>query len=466
MERVLRLKAEQYQRWEKQLTELQADLDNAFGQLGTTNDDIEKGRLKRKIEELEKDQEETGQKCDQLQKFLTDNGISDIQSFLGQNLAQSQTLDSLLEPYQGVLEEPLEKAYQACLPRGWPEPIPPKLSGKLAGLANIPSASNELPIELRFVAYLASDRSISEDLRRALKEWGRTKSADFEPFFHSLQGQLNASPQGHPYLLIVLNPSRQQGKGYYLVDAWVVPDSEAYNPKTGKGCQQVEVAGVSGTAIAFDQLANVIGQLLDECPNYIESDPRLDIFVSMDLIMEAVDQWAIEDGIALFPEPIGCRYCVSIRSSERLLKTYGKYLSTWKEKWMSLQALEDAGLLHNVRSGDVDDLKTLLQNLLPTDVVGLKVANGLEKPEKRNIFRVVLQAALPIAVWMRKQLTGVNCTTEIDTLLGCCANELSIQVKEKRQDAQGQSTDSHIGHHLSVLIENPNLVPPKMKYET
>ncbi|MEM7772678.1 MAG: hypothetical protein AAF327_19480 [Cyanobacteria bacterium P01_A01_bin.37] len=466
MERVLRIKAEQHQRWEKQLNELQADLENAFEQLSSENDDTARGRIKRRIDTLQKDLEDTAQRCERLQSSLNANGISDIQVYLGQNQAEPQTLDSLLEPYHELLRTQFEKAYQACLPRGWPDPIPPKLSGKLAGLANIPSASKELPIECRFVAYLVGDRSVSEDVRHVLTEWGCAKSEDFGPFIHSIQGQFNALPQGHPYLLIVLNPSPQQGKGHYFVDAWVIPDSEAYTPKTGKGCQQVEVEGISGTAIAFDELANVMGQLLDECPNYIDSDPRLDIFVSMDLIMEAVDQWAIDDGIALFPEPIGCKYYVSIRSSERLLKTYGKYLSAWNEKWASLKALEDAILIHNVRSGDVDDLKKLTQELFQADVVGLKVAGGLEKPEKRSIFRVILQAALPIAVWVRQQLSGVNCTTEIDNLLECCAKELSIQVKEKRKEAQDQSTDSHIGHHLSVLIENPNLVPPKMKYET
>jgi hypothetical protein len=52
---------------------------------------------------------------------------------------------------------------------------------------------------------------------------------------------------------------------------------------------------------------------------------------------------------------------------------------------------------------------------------------------------------------------------QVDGLLTCCIEEVIEKVTEKRREAL-QNQDSHIGHHISLLWEDPNRLPPDIYY--
>ena len=69
---------------------------------------------------------------------------------------------------------------------------------------------------------------------------------------------------------------------------------------------------------------------------------------------------------------------------------------------------------------------------------------------------------MPLAIWGRQNLVQVTNEAELDRVLNdCCLDELPHTVKEERRAARRMAEDSHVGHHLSLLWDDPYLVPPR-----
>ena len=90
------------------------------------------------------------------------------------------------------------------------------------------------------------------------------------------------------------------------------------------------------------------------------------------------------------------------------------------------------------------------------------------QPEKReSVMEAFYYAGIPVALWMRPEAENIDCAEELQNICNACNSwsDLPKVIKQKRSEAWEQDIDIHIGNHLSLLWDDPNIVPPITKLE-
>jgi hypothetical protein len=183
----------------------------------------------------------------------------------------------------------------------------------------------------------------------------------------------------------------------------------------------------------------------------------------MSCLCADVDRWKIDD---LYAEtPVGTRYRTIVRSSDRLENRYlNRRWSDWCGNW---DRIIKAGHL----TPNCDDFETLdrftdcnwkrvVNNL--SQKLGLKLTCGLAAEHKLDLFRAILNAATPIAIWVRCDLPDLDLAAELDALITeSHLFGLSATVMKKRQQAdEEERSEQHLGAHLAMLWEDPGRLTP------
>ncbi|NEQ67895.1 MAG: hypothetical protein F6K21_20805, partial [Symploca sp. SIO2D2] len=251
--------------------------------------------------------------------------------------------------------------------------------------------------------------------------------------------------------------SHQEEK--YFVNGWFRQEND-----TALDCAPLSPPQYFPETVTADEIQELLKVFLKEIGiKYIWRQLTVELFLPLTLMNQAVDTWKIDDGLG-FPIPIGCEYQVLVRSAERLLPTYRRYQGCWQEKWDFLQQLMHGSACNAFVSADGQDLRLLFFELSKKNIIGLKLVAAPPSIGKGSVFAVILKAATPVALWLRESLS-LNCQEQIDKLVvGCCMPELPEEVKNKRLMAFTCPPNTHIGHHLSLLWENPYRLPPSIDY--
>lgn len=244
----------------------------------------------------------------------------------------------------------------------------------------------------------------------------------------------------------------------YFVDAWLITDEQS---QTGAIGEQLSNPESFREALAFDEIPELLKNFLAQSAKYSSSKLTIEIFLPLDLINQSVDSWEIDDEYGL-PVTLGSQYKIVIRSYERLLPTY-LYKGFWQEKWKIAQQLTDMEVGKALISGDYNNLKKMFVELSNPNIIGLKLTTAPVQTGKGSVFALILKTAIPVALWLRQNLAN-NCDEKMNGLLQCYIQELPETVKMKRLDAILEPPDTHIGHHLSLLWEDPDRLPPDINY--
>jgi hypothetical protein len=153
-----------------------------------------------------------------------------------------------------------------------------------------------------------------------------------------------------------------------------------------------------------------------------------------------------------------------IRITERLNPEILKHFrEPWEKKWKQFQNLTSMEICKAFVSGDkVEDPKKLRGLLNQSSNLGLKLSTIHGEDWYRKLFNNLIATGTPVALWLRfDQFTSTICPAKaLNELLNCTIFELPEVVKQARATAVAEDEDAHIGHHLSFLWEDPNLVPP------
>jgi len=359
----------------------------------------------------------------------------------------------------------VKKAYLACSPPDWPYPIPDTLEGILLQLNTMPPGKSKSTKTEQFLTYLVADSTLSQSVSQNLKTWGEQNIQDFSQLLNEVQQTLGVkSTSGEPYLMVVIRRSEQnsatnsnQGNRYF-VDAWLITDE--YN-QSGEIGEQMSKPESFQETLTFDKIPELLKNFLAQSAKYSSSKLTIEIFLPLDLINQSVDSWEIDDELGV-PVTLGSQYKIVIRSYERILPTY-LYKGFWQEKWKIAQQLTDIEVGKTLIPGDSNNLKRLFVELNKPDIIGLKLTTAPVQTGKGSVFALILKTAIPVAIWLRQNLAN-NCHEKMDGLLQCGIHQLPENVKMKRLDAILEPPDTHIGHHLSLLWENPDRLPPDIDY--
>jgi hypothetical protein len=197
---------------------------------------------------------------------------------------------------------------------------------------------------------------------------------------------------------------------------------------------------------------------------------RLEFVLAYENLDLDVEQWAWETDSPI-PEPLGCRYTVSIRSLERMELV--KYHRSWRRRWASLRAQVDSyGAIppiacHRTRSHDAESLSSLMAELnRRPELVALVLS---EPPQRKNAgrdeFAVAVRAGVPVIAWLRDPDPPPAFLAAIEEML--CgvddADHLLERVRRARNTALEHGPGQHFGSRFALVYDDPfhDVVPTR-----
>ncbi len=382
------------------------------------------------------------------------------------------SLIKILVPLEKEFINQMKQAYLDCcsdsLREDWEDESPDTLKEILANLKDTPQGKAlESPI-IQFVARLSENTEISESAARKLKKWGEQNANKFSEVLTQIRNADRSRKEQEivqTYLIVLLNPSKQHQNKRYFVSGWFIRDGvhEKFNPHTGEGYKLLEIEKQEQETFSLEQIPSLLEDYLKQITPYLtdfSSPPTIEIFLPYELLNEPIDTWIIQQEEKL-PIPIGSLYKVIVRSSRRLSKEY-PHRNIWVQKWKTLKELTENACSECCTSGDCHSWQELFSRLNQESAIALK----LLKPPSKEFFQVMNQTAIPVALWIRQELQNSHHQVELDELLTCSITELPEQVKRKRLDDFPYDYEQRIGHHLSLLWENPHILPPQIEYTT
>lgn len=381
------------------------------------------------------------------------------------------SLASLLDlDFSGISQETIQKAYQNSLP---PDAEVWDLEGN-----NIPQILDNLYQLRRLTQFLkqliqASDIPIEfcNQLQNKLEKLGLKKSLtenankSSNDFF---------SKKLDSYILATIIPDKNE---YFFLNAWLIIDDSVQDISKFQHLLDSNEKH-QGILCNSTQVPQEFNKFLQKTLKYLRGKKyslTIEFFLPSNLMCEEVDRWKISDPV--YEEmTLGIKYPIRLRSLERLDLGYlDSYLAQWYQYWdkvkqflqdeENLEYLEYLELFEHLSKMDGFNWKLLKIQL--KEKIGLKVTCAHPKSMRRDLFRAILLATTPIAIWLRNDIPCLDRVTFIDEILTCKPlRELceSVRYNREKADVNGQ-IDKHLGYHLAVLWENPYRLPPDIMKE-
>jgi hypothetical protein len=468
----IRLKQYQLRDLETDLEGLGADSEALSKQLNSTTNAVDRRRIEQQRCEIYVEMEGKAKQYDALRQetdrlLQQENNQQPFNDLPGADLV----LWNILSPYESRqgLSPVLERAYRlsACL-EDFPRYIPTSLKGKLTDLGNMQLDRFGYSPLIKFVAHLVSDRQLPEPLSEQLTAWAEQQTQEFSSLLGQVKQSVIVSQKSvQSFLMVVVERSLstdQQKGDRYTVKAWFIADELRYDRRSGSGSEPLGAWGETERTFAKSELEPLLHSLLDESgKRHLLKDLTIELFLPAELLNEPVEAWGLDEESDL-DEPIGCRHRFIIRSSDRLQSMYfSQYGGSWQTKWGEMPKPGERQAMDTLLFGDDTDPKAISQKLKQPKVLGLKFAKEPLRVGKNSTFAALKLAASPVAIWLRQPLSDVD-EAAIDQLLSCCLHELPQIVKQQRQLAFSEDPDSHMGHHLALLWESFDRLPPDVDF--
>lgn len=395
---------------------------------------------------------------------------------------QAVSLLALLEEAPDLPLESVEGAYRVCRPEGSLQPIPADLPDKVKALAGMKDQEGHSALVRFAVCLTLAEFPVPLAVKQTLREWLLRQEVAVEavekwlaPRLQAEQGQ--ATETASPHLLIWLNAVN--GADTYSVNARFIPDRAQYDARGAQGVESVpEIAPYEDIPIRLSHLPEVIRGCLADCRGLCSSAAlahlTIELFLPFSLLQESLEWEAAfeidedEDELGFLededePDPLAILHRFVVRCSDRLSKGYAKkgFRALWEQKWAQLRPMQHTACCDALVSVDDDTrLKQLRTDLDNPNRVGIWLLKCPTQVEGGNPLKELLKSGAPTAVWLRETLAQGDSDTALATLLGCGMGRLPEAIKQARKDAFPLEKDAHIGHHLSLVWEDPTLIPP------
>jgi len=391
---------------------------------------------------------------------------------------ESYGLLALLNDVSEALADAIKLAYQLCCPQSWN--TPESLADKLASLQDVKRGESPFEALDRFVGLLSlPDLTPDADIRERFRGWLQQRVGDIQPLLDEVQHLWNQhqaaqATDAPSHLLIYVKDESTDARS---VSALFVRDASQYTISSGMGGEPVQAPGQDPfhekvTLATLPALVQAcVSEVLDKSPRQL----MLHLILPFTWLHQArdCDRWPLMDRssnvLALLDDGdeirIGERFCCAVRITERLNPEILKlFREPWQDKWKQLESLKSGEICTAFVLGDgIAPGPELRAKLNPPTRVGLKLSTVYEEEgQYPKLFTTLIATGTPAALWIRSDqfANTVSATTELDGLLNCRISMLPEAIKQCRSAALAEAEDAHIGHHLSFLWDDPNLVPP------
>jgi len=352
--------------------------------------------------------------------------------------------------------ESIQQAYQKALP---PDAGVWNLRGN-----NLQEILKEIQIFRRrfeFIFQLSQDKNITEELRYKLSDI----AYDIDPKKYQDEKNKPQTDKLESYLMATIKPCDTHEQ--FLLNAWLIADDSLPVYDLSRFIPLLDDPNQlqQGVVCKFYDIPQELNKFIKKSLRLLRGKQyqlTIEVFLPRELICTEVDRWKVSDPIEE-EITIGIRYPIRLRSLERLDINYlDHYLSDWYKHWYRVKtALHNQPIqelfehLQEMESCNWNELIIKLQ-----EKIGLKITCALPKAKTKDLFKAILRAATPIAIWTRCDIPNCNQVAAIDEILNFKPlSHLCESVRETRQRAEAQ-TEEHLGFHLAVLWEDPHRLTP------
>ena len=252
-----------------------------------------------------------------------------------------------------------------------------------------------------------------------------------------------------------------------IVRAWLIRDANQDNSNQGSGCDRLTDENHKLTTDReLRNLPELIKGFHQQCLAICKRNLRkIQVSLPYKLIdrHQAIDKIVIEDNNPSLPS-IGTRYEVAIRFSERFksLDIVDQYLFLCLEKWQEAKnrANSQQQIMEIIENSEFNNLGNLCNRLMLDTTVGFSTDRPIAESDLVSMMMEYFYfSGIPVALWIRNDLENINVFQEIEYFYQeCCLNSLSENIMRRRCQDHNQEA---IGNHLSFLLENFDLMPPK-----
>ncbi|MCA2693034.1 MULTISPECIES: hypothetical protein [unclassified Microcystis] len=373
---------------------------------------------------------------------------------------ESISLDSLRNfDFPNISQESVRKAYQDALPTD-------------ADLWDLAEGNTEEILkklaEFRKLFQFFQGLSQDKDLPKEFRELFEKTASELAVKKHDENVKYLSENKLQSYLIATLYPNENNGN-QFLLNAWLIVDDligdlSKFQSLLDKNEQQIgKICNLNEVSLELSKFLEKALRLL-RGKNYCLT---IEFFLPTDLMGMEIDRWKISDPVD-DDITLGIKYPIRLRSLERLnLRYLDHYLSQWRESWHKVRKL-----LENKPNQDCFETLSAIENfnwkVLKVNLnkkIGLKVTCHHPKSIQKDLFKAILQATTPLAIWTRTDILNLDQVTAIDEVLTSqplC--HLCESVRQTREKADAQ-TGEHLGHHLALLWENPYRLTPDIMRE-
>jgi hypothetical protein len=398
--------------------------------------------------------------------------------------------------------------YQRCCPADWEQSysLPKTLAEILAQLNDMGSTTVdglEEPVERKciFVAQLLikSGSLLTEPQKEGLRVWVRKVMENFPNLIDALQSsqsvELERSVQVQdPCLVVQVSPNLQP----YATQAFFIPDTHSYQPddvntwhevfcwdfeKRKEMSEELEPIQAGGSVEIIERKlkSRLAGYIMTCKKRYLsrcEGTFRIELILPLALMNQPIECWELEVGGyegSLVP---ASSFPLVIRSYDRITDEYQEELGEqWHSRWNHLKTHDAQQALAHLKAVPANIRVPQLNAAYGQDrTVGIKISEVLQQGNERNLMGAILGTATPVAVWLRCAPPAVDSSVSVgentdqvlnvlDEFLTCCLDKipsdaLTVRAQAIASSIEPDETNFMVGHHLSLLLENPHLLPP------
>ena len=370
--------------------------------------------------------------------------------------------------FSRIPQESIQQAYQKALP---PDADVWGLEGN--DITQILQQLEQFRRLFEFFNRLSQDKNIPQDIRNKLsgvaEELASKKSPDENK--NKLPSNFVSNKEGQLQSYLIATVERCGDNEDFLLNAWLIIDDSLPGNNLSKFTSLLDQdEQQQGTLCKFKDIPTQLNKFIKTSLKYLRGQQYqliIEVFLPSDLIGTEVDRWKISDPI-VEEITLGTQYPIRLRSLERLNLDYlDSYLSDWYKYWDKVKTV-----LHNepiqelfahLQEMETFNWKSLKNNL--QEKIGLKVTCAPPKAKTKELFKAILTATTPIAIWTRYNIPDFDHVSAIDEILTfkpLC--HLCESVRQTREQADAQ-TEEHLGFHLAILWEDPYRLTPNVMLE-
>ena len=364
--------------------------------------------------------------------------------------SQSQLTEELSKILGGGLnlDDAIASAYQSALPTD-ASLHPVQADDKISELA-------DRRVLHKFIEILVNDRTVSESTR-----------AELQKIISASDGKTNGDRADNTnkkrlrsYLIVVLRPEPNLK---FCVNAWLIPDDSV------KGSSRFSSLDINeetkGVVCSPSDISEVVTKLLKRSLDYMlgkNYNLTIEFFIPIDYLSTDLDRLEITEDYESYP--LGKEFKVLVRSYERLENNYlSRYLPQWRSNWeRATSNFQTVPILDSFKP--FSTINNCNWKKLAVDLkekIGIKITCVVPELEQKNLFKAILISAIPIAVWLRKDIRECDREPELDRILTSGDLEMLPEyIRKEREDAYIDDIEEHFGNHLVLLWEDPNRLTP------